>query len=100
MVLVVRHQLPDFAAGLPVVAIDEDAFGVVVTCPAAFIEVVVSGEVVVAAAVVAVSLGGVPDEGVFGELDEGDEVSVDAVVVAGVVVTVVVLGVALAPELL
>ena len=89
---------------LPVVVADEGAvgLGVVETWPAAFIEVVVSGEVVVAVAVVVVvvSLDGVPDEGVLMELDEGDDVSVEAVVVAGVVVAVVVLGVALAPDLL
>jgi hypothetical protein len=97
--------LPELAGVLPVVVAEDGdvELGVVVSCPAAFIEVVVSGEVFVAAAVVEVSLGAVPEEGVPMVLDEGDDVSVDAVVVEGVVVVVVVVvepGIALAPELL
>jgi hypothetical protein len=109
-ILVVRHQLPDVAGELPVVVADDGPvpdceLGVVVTVPAAFIEVVVFGEVVAVLGEVAdddVSLDEVDEvlPEAVNELDAGDEVSVDAVVVEGVVVVVVELGVALAPELL
>lgn len=93
------------------VVVSEDeggVFGVVVRVPAAFIEVVVLGEVVEAVeaslVVVAVEPDGVDElsEGVVGLLG-GEVVSVDAVVVGVVVVVVVVVVLplaALAPELL
>lgn len=80
--------------------------GVVTRLPAAFIEVVALGDVVDAslAVVTVVDADGVIElpAGVV-ELPEGDEVSVETVVVAGIVVTVVVVlepPAALAPELL
>ncbi|MGZ5074714.1 MAG: hypothetical protein ACXWBL_16340, partial [Usitatibacter sp.] len=110
-ILVVRHrQRVVFVVVVVVVSDDEGgvveapAFGVVSRFPAGFIVVVVLGEVVVEASP-GVDEGAEATELPAGvaKLPEGEEVSVDAVVVEGDVVTVVVVLeplAALAPELL